>query len=90
MARGPAWTQWEDGVLEAARQVPVPYRMINVVLPHRSPRACIIRASLLREEAGIPKREEYNRFDDMEWERGQRRMAAAANDRFLAALRGRV
>ncbi len=56
MARGPSWSQHEDSVLRAARQVGVQYNRLVIVMPHRSSLACRVRFKELRRMAGIPGR----------------------------------
>jgi hypothetical protein len=84
MARGPAWTSWEDNVLEAARQVRVPYRLIHLVLPNRSPDACKIRADILRRKRGVPSRD-YAHLEQLRWRanarKGSEMLAEAINGR---------
>lgn len=54
MAKGPSWTAWEDGVLEAARQARVAYNKLVLVMPHRTPNACMVRTNVLRRQRGVP------------------------------------
>jgi len=54
MAKGPSWTSWEDGVLEAARQARVAYALIPLVMPNRTPNACMVRTNVLRRQRGVP------------------------------------
>lgn len=82
LAKGPPWSEWEDSVLEAARQVRVPYRLIHLVLPNRSPAACKIRADILRRKRGIPSRD-YAHLEQLRWrmnaQRGSQMLAEALN-----------
>ncbi len=84
MAKGRTWTQWEDNVLEAARQVRVPYRLIHLVLPNRTPDACKIRADILRRKRGIPSRD-YAHLEQLRWrmnaQRGSQMLAEAIGGR---------
>lgn len=72
MAKGRTWTQWEDNVLEAARQVRVAYEDISIVMPHRSPVACRVRANVLRRERGVPSRD-YAHLEQLRWNMGAQR-----------------
>lgn len=56
MARGPTWSQHEDMVLIAARQVGVQYNKLVMVMPHRTSLACRVRRKELRRMSGIPGR----------------------------------
>ena len=82
MAKGPAWTSWEDGVLEAARQIRLTYEQLSIVMPNRSPLACRVRANVLRRERGVPSRD-YAHLDQLRWRmqvaQGSQRLAEAVS-----------
>lgn len=83
MAKGPAWSDWEDSVLEAARQINIAYQRIVLVMPHRSAEACKVRANILRRERGVPSRD-YAHLDQLRWRlqaaQGSRRLAEAMSE----------
>ena len=87
MAKGPSWTSWEDGVLEAARQARVTYERLTLVMPHRTPVACRVRANVLRRERGVPSRD-YAHLEEQRWRmravEGSQRLAEA-----IGGVRGR-
>lgn len=78
MPKGPSWSEWEDGVLEAARQARVTYERLTLVMPHRTPMACRVRANLLRRERGVPSRD-YAHLEELRW-----RMRAQMGSAMLA------
>jgi len=83
MARGPTWSDYEDAIVEAGRAAGLPYKLITVVMPHRSPNACMVRTNILRREAGQPSRHRYGRLNDDNWQSDIRR----GSDMLLAAMR---
>ncbi len=87
MAKGPAWSQWEDGVLNAARNANVSYNDVIAVLWGRSPVACRIRANVLRRQAGVIPRPEYNRWCGPWWDKAIERDAQRGSEMLVAAIR---
>lgn len=83
MAKGPSWTEHEDAIVEAGRAVGLPYKLITVVMPHRSPNACMVRTNILRRQAGQPSRHRYGRLNDDNWQSDLRK----GSDMLLAAMR---
>ena len=82
MAKGPSWSEHEDGIVKAGREVGLTYGEINIVLPHRSPNACMVRTNILRRMNGVPSRHSRFHHDDDRWQDNAR----AASDRLLAAM----
>ena len=86
MPRGPSWTEWEDGVLEAARQAHVTYERLTLVMPNRSAVACRVRANVLRRDRGVPSRD-YAHLEQLRWrmsaQRGSQTLADAVARSFL-------
>lgn len=83
MAKGPTWSDYEDAIVEAGRAAGLPYKLITVVMPHRSPNACMVRTNILRRQAGQPSRHRYGRLNDDNWQADIRK----GSDMLLAAMR---